>query len=131
MVGPQWLEEHRSGSLIEYQLPYYDANSRPDPSHPSEQLRKKQKKYQRQVKQARARESAVAVRARKHTLEPNTEVIYKVTDTTSWIAIGGLQRDDADLDIKWQVDPAQARLSDKDRKQPALKELDPAFVFGT
>lgn len=64
-------------------------------------------------------------------LEPNTEVIYKVTDYYAPDCDRGLQWDDADLGIKWPVDPAQAGLSDKDRKQPALKELAPVFVFGT
>jgi len=73
----------------------------------------------------------VGVGTRKHTLEPNTEVIYKVTDYYAPDCDRGLQWYDADLDIKWAVDPAQARLSGKDRKQPALKELALAFVFGT
>lgn len=65
------------------------------------------------------------------TLEPDTEVIYKVTDYYAPDCDQGLQWDDADLGIKWPVDPGAARLSDKDRKQPSLKELPPVFVFGT
>jgi dTDP-4-dehydrorhamnose 3,5-epimerase len=65
------------------------------------------------------------------TLEPNTEVIYKVTDYYFPDCDRGLQWDDAALDIKWPVDPTKVRLSDKDRRQPALKELAPAFKFGT
>jgi dTDP-4-dehydrorhamnose 3,5-epimerase len=63
------------------------------------------------------------------TLEPNTEVIYKVTDYYAPECDRGLQWDDATLGIRWPVDPASVRLSDKDRKQPALKEMPPAFVF--
>jgi dTDP-4-dehydrorhamnose 3,5-epimerase len=65
------------------------------------------------------------------TLEPNTEVFYKVTDYYAPDCDRGLQWDDADLGIKWPVEPGVVRLSDKDRKQPALKELAPVFVFGT
>ncbi len=65
------------------------------------------------------------------TLEPNTEVIYKVTDYYAPDCDRGLQWDDADLGIKWPVARSVVRLSDKDRKQPALKELPPVFVFGS
>jgi dTDP-4-dehydrorhamnose 3,5-epimerase len=65
------------------------------------------------------------------TLEPNTEVLYKVTDYYAPDCDRGLRWDDADLGIKWPVEPGAARLSDKDRRQPALKELAPVFVFGT
>ena len=63
------------------------------------------------------------------TLEPNTEVIYKVTDYYAQECDRGLKWDDAALGIRWPVDPASVRLSDKDQKQPALKEMAPAFVF--
>lgn len=63
------------------------------------------------------------------TLEPNTEVIYKVTDYYAPDCDRGLQWDDAGLGIKWPVDRDAARLSDRDRKQPALKELTSTFVF--
>jgi len=62
------------------------------------------------------------------TLEPHTEVIYKVTDYYAPECDRGLKWDDATLGIRWPVDPARVRLSDKDRKQPALKEMAPAFV---
>ncbi|HEV7601794.1 MAG TPA: dTDP-4-dehydrorhamnose 3,5-epimerase [Bradyrhizobium sp.] len=65
------------------------------------------------------------------TLEPDTEVIYKVTDYYAPDCDRGLKWDDAALGIRWPVDPDNARLSDKDRRQPALKEMAPAFVFGT
>jgi dTDP-4-dehydrorhamnose 3,5-epimerase len=65
------------------------------------------------------------------TLEPDTEVIYKVTDYYVPDCDRGLQWDDPALEIKWPVDPDKVRLSDKDRRQPALKELAPAFKFGT
>ena len=65
------------------------------------------------------------------TLEPNTEVIYKVTDYYAPECDRGLQWDDAALGIHWPVGADKARLSDKDRKQPLLTELAPSFVFGT
>jgi dTDP-4-dehydrorhamnose 3,5-epimerase len=64
------------------------------------------------------------------TLEPNTEVIYKVTDYYSPACDRGIQWDDTALGIKWPVDAGKVRLSDKDRRQPALSEMAPAFVFG-
>jgi dTDP-4-dehydrorhamnose 3,5-epimerase len=65
------------------------------------------------------------------TLEDNTEVIYKVTDYYAPDYDRGLRWDDAVLGIKWPVGPDNVKLSDKDRKQPVLKEIAPAFVFGT
>ena len=65
------------------------------------------------------------------TLEPNTEVIYKVTDYYAPDCDRGLRWDDDELGIKWPTDRAAARLSDKDRKQPILKELTSTFVFRT
>ena len=64
------------------------------------------------------------------TLEPNTEVIYKVTAYYAPGCDRGLQWDDAALGIKWPVGPDNVKLSDKDRRQPVLKEIAPAFVFG-
>jgi dTDP-4-dehydrorhamnose 3,5-epimerase len=65
------------------------------------------------------------------TLEPNTEVIYKVTAYYAPECDRGLQWDDAVLGINWPVGPDKVKLSDKDRRQPVLKEIAPAFVFGT
>jgi len=63
------------------------------------------------------------------TLEPNTEVIYKVTAYYAADLDRGLRWDDAALGIEWPVDPARVKVSDKDRKQPRLKDLAPAFFF--
>jgi dTDP-4-dehydrorhamnose 3,5-epimerase len=65
------------------------------------------------------------------TLEPDTEVIYKVTDYYAPDCDRGLKWDDDDLGIKWPVHPDNVKLSEKDRTQTALKDLAPAFVFGT
>jgi dTDP-4-dehydrorhamnose 3,5-epimerase len=65
------------------------------------------------------------------TLEPDTEVIYKVTDYYAPDCDRGLKWDDPTLGIAWPVEPASVRLSDKDRNLPALKDLAPAFVYET
>jgi dTDP-4-dehydrorhamnose 3,5-epimerase len=61
------------------------------------------------------------------TLEPNTEVIYKVTSHYSAAHDGGVAFDDPDIGVQWPVAPADAHLSDKDRKQPRLRDLPPVF----
>jgi dTDP-4-dehydrorhamnose 3,5-epimerase len=63
------------------------------------------------------------------TLEPNTEVLYKVTDYYAPECEFGLAWDDPDLGISWPVDGGQAILSDKDRGLPKLAELGPVFQF--
>jgi dTDP-4-dehydrorhamnose 3,5-epimerase len=63
------------------------------------------------------------------TLEPDTEVIYKVTDYYAPDCDRGIKWDDTALGIKWPVAPDKISLSEKDRKQPALKDMPPAFVF--
>ena len=65
------------------------------------------------------------------TLEPNTEVIYKVTDYYAPECDRGLKWNDAALGIEWPVDDDKVRLSDKDRGHPALKDMAPAFSFET
>jgi dTDP-4-dehydrorhamnose 3,5-epimerase len=63
------------------------------------------------------------------TLEPDTEVIYKVTAYYAPECDRGLKWNDAALGIEWPIDPDKVRLSDKDRTHPALKDMAPAFVF--
>jgi dTDP-4-dehydrorhamnose 3,5-epimerase len=61
------------------------------------------------------------------TLEPNCEVLYKVTNFYSAEHDRGLAFDDPALGIDWGVDPAKAILSDKDRKHPKLADLGAQF----
>jgi dTDP-4-dehydrorhamnose 3,5-epimerase len=61
------------------------------------------------------------------TLEPATEVIYKVTAYYSPTDERGLAFDDPAIAIDWPVAPEMARLSDKDRRHPKLAELQPYF----
>jgi dTDP-4-dehydrorhamnose 3,5-epimerase len=60
------------------------------------------------------------------TLEPDTEVVYKVTDYFTPTHDRGLKWDDEALGIAWPVASSDARLSPKDARLPALKEL-PAY----
>ena len=62
------------------------------------------------------------------TLEPDTEVIYKVTNFYSPTHDFGLAWDDPELAIEWGVSPAEALLSSKDKNWPRLRDLGVAFV---
>jgi dTDP-4-dehydrorhamnose 3,5-epimerase len=61
------------------------------------------------------------------TLEPNTEVLYKVTNFYSPAHDAGLAFDDPELGVDWGLDPAQAILSPKDCRHPRLAQLQLAF----
>lgn len=63
------------------------------------------------------------------TLEPDTEVVYKVTDFWSVDVDKGVAWDDPDLAIDWPVSPADVVLSEKDRNQPALADLPAYFTM--
>lgn len=60
------------------------------------------------------------------TLEPDTEIIYKVTQYFSAENDKGLAFDDPALGVEWPVALDRAVLSDKDRRHPTLAEL-PAY----
>jgi dTDP-4-dehydrorhamnose 3,5-epimerase len=61
------------------------------------------------------------------TLEPDTEVVYKVTDYYSAAHDFGLAWDDPALGIAWPVATGSAILSDRDRRHPALRDLQSVF----
>lgn len=61
------------------------------------------------------------------TLEPDTEVIYKVTNFYSAEHDRGLLWNDPELGIDWPVAADKAQLSDKDRRNPRLAELPDCF----
>ena len=56
------------------------------------------------------------------TLEPNTQIIYKVSNLYSPEHDFGIRWDDSDLAIEWPFPAGQLVLSEKDRKQPLLKD---------
>jgi dTDP-4-dehydrorhamnose 3,5-epimerase len=64
------------------------------------------------------------------TLEPNTEVIYKVSRYYSREHDYGLAWNDPALGIDWRVAEDATILSDKDRHQPTLADLPAYFRFG-
>jgi dTDP-4-dehydrorhamnose 3,5-epimerase len=61
------------------------------------------------------------------TIEPDTEVFYKVTNYYSPEHDRGLLWNDPDLGIDWGIDPERVLLSDKDRRQPRLRDIETAF----
>ena len=62
------------------------------------------------------------------TLEPYTEVVYKVSDYYAPAYDHGLLWNDPALGIRWPIAEEEAVLSDKDRAQPTLSELVTPFV---
>ena len=63
------------------------------------------------------------------TLEEQCEVTYKVTDYYSAESDRGVAWDDPALAINWRLSHTEIILSEKDRKQPRLSEITPAFHF--
>jgi dTDP-4-dehydrorhamnose 3,5-epimerase len=63
------------------------------------------------------------------TLEPHTEVLYKVTDYYARECDRGLRWDDPQLGIAWPVASQEAILSAKDKLHPVLGELPAAFRY--
>jgi dTDP-4-dehydrorhamnose 3,5-epimerase len=63
------------------------------------------------------------------TLEPDTEVIYKVTDFYAPECDRGLAFDDPDLGIAWPIPASDMILSDKDRRHPRLRDLPAYFTY--
>ncbi len=61
------------------------------------------------------------------TLEPDTEVLYKVSNVYSPAHDRGILWNDPALAIAWPVAVADAKLSDKDRKHPTLADLGTVF----
>jgi dTDP-4-dehydrorhamnose 3,5-epimerase len=61
------------------------------------------------------------------TMEPNTEILYKVTNFYSAANDRGLAFDDPDLNIAWPVSPDRASIADRDRQWPCLRDLVDTF----
>lgn len=64
------------------------------------------------------------------TLQPDTEVIYKVDNPYSSEADGAVRFDDPTLSVDWGIDPAKAILSDKDAAAPGFTDFDNPFTHG-
>jgi dTDP-4-dehydrorhamnose 3,5-epimerase len=60
------------------------------------------------------------------TLEPYTEVVYKMTNYYSPECDHGILWNDPDLGIEWPVDATTAHLSDADKTRPRFRDL-PSF----
>ena len=65
------------------------------------------------------------------TLQPETEVVYKVSAPYAPAHEAGLAWDDPDLSIAWPVAASEAVLTDRDRNWPRLRDLDTPFVGAT
>lgn len=63
------------------------------------------------------------------TTEPDTEIVYKVSDYYSPECDRGLAFDDPALGIEWPVSPAHVTLSAKDQTHPTLADLPSCFSF--
>jgi dTDP-4-dehydrorhamnose 3,5-epimerase len=61
------------------------------------------------------------------TLEPDTEVVYKVTSYYAPAHDGGIRWDSAGID--WPLPPSGPVLSDKDKALPALDAFETPFAF--
>jgi len=62
------------------------------------------------------------------TLEPDTLVAYKVDNLYSPAHDRGIAYDDSDIGVVWPV--ADAVLSEKDSRHPALADADNDFIYG-
>ena len=63
------------------------------------------------------------------TLRPDTEVFYKVSAGYSPQHDRGILWSDPDLGISWPVDAVDAILSEKDKRQPGLKDYRGDFIY--
>jgi dTDP-4-dehydrorhamnose 3,5-epimerase len=63
------------------------------------------------------------------TREPDTEVIYKVTDYYAPDCDGGILWSDPDIGVDWQLDAITPQLSPKDTLLPLLKNFKTPFTY--
>ena len=61
------------------------------------------------------------------TLEPDCEVIYKVTDYWAPESERGIAWNDPGLGIDWRYSASDIIIADKDRSHPCLADVDPVF----
>ena len=65
------------------------------------------------------------------TLEPDTEVLYKVTGCYDRACDLGLAWNDPALRIEWPVAPGEAIVSERDCRLPSLEALPSYFEYGS
>lgn len=65
------------------------------------------------------------------TLEPDTDVLYKVNAFYAPECDGAVRFDDPDLAIEWGVEPASVTLSTKDAAAPAFSDFATPFAYTT
>ena len=63
------------------------------------------------------------------TLEPDTEVAYKVSAPYAPQSDGGIAWDDPAVGVDWRSPVAQPLVSEKDAVLPALKDFDSPFAY--
>lgn len=63
------------------------------------------------------------------TLEPNTEVIYKVTELYSPDHDRAIHYADSDIGVDWPSDGIELTLSAKDQEAPLLRDVDTTFKY--
>ncbi|MCG7520517.1 dTDP-4-dehydrorhamnose 3,5-epimerase [Ruegeria sp. Ofav3-42] len=63
------------------------------------------------------------------TLEPDTEIVYKCSDTYAPETEGAIRWDDPDIGIEWPLKPAEVKLSDKDAAALLLSGQESPFTF--
>jgi len=63
------------------------------------------------------------------TLEPDTEIAYKVTDYYAPAQDSGFQWDDPQVGVAWPLNGHAPLLSGKDKTLPPLKDFDSPFAY--
>jgi dTDP-4-dehydrorhamnose 3,5-epimerase len=63
------------------------------------------------------------------TLTADTEILYKVDNYYSAAHDRGIRWNDPALDIAWPVTELEAEMSEKDRKQPFLSDVEESFTY--
>ena len=63
------------------------------------------------------------------TLEPDTEIVYKCSDTYAPKTEGAVRWDDPEIGIEWPLKPAEIKISDKDAVALHLSEQESPFTI--